>query len=110
MISAIDAVCDVAQRIIGKLQEGAAAGGLPLLGAAIAGDGGSRPPTPAMKRFADFLAREKGVRPPPGYATSGSICRAFLNQHAPRKAELFDNARIVWLEVRKSGAERHRYS
>ena len=24
---------------------------------------------------------------PPGYATSGSICRAFLEQHAPKKAE-----------------------
>ena len=64
MIGAIDAVCDVAQRIIGKLQEGAAAGGPPLLGAAIAGDAGSRPPTPAMKRFADSIAREKGVKPP----------------------------------------------
>src|SRR4249920_610697 len=29
MIGAIDAVCDVAQRIIGKLKEGAAIGGLP---------------------------------------------------------------------------------
>jgi DNA topoisomerase-3 len=26
-------------------------------------------------------------KPPPGYATSGSICRAFLNQHAPKKAD-----------------------
>jgi DNA topoisomerase-3 len=43
----------------------------PLLGAAIAGDAGSRPPTPAMKRFADRIAREKGVKPPPGYATTG---------------------------------------
>jgi DNA topoisomerase III len=83
MIGAIDAVCDVAQRIIGKLQEGAAARGPPLLGAA-----GSRPPTPAMKRFADSIAREKGVKPPPGYATSGLICRAFLNQHAPKKADI----------------------
>ena len=40
-----------------------------------------------MKRFADRIARERGVKPPPGYATSGSICRAFLNQHAPRKAD-----------------------
>ena len=30
---------------------------------------------------------EKGVKPPPGYATTGSICRAFLNQHAPKKAD-----------------------
>src|SRR5271167_2460794 len=87
MIGAVDAVCDVAQRIIGKLQEGAAIGGPPLLGAAIAGDARSRPPTPAMKRFADSIAREKGVKPPPGYATTGSICRAFLNQHAPKKAD-----------------------
>ena len=40
-----------------------------------------------LKRFADSIAREKGVKPPPGYATSGSICRAFLNQHAPKKAD-----------------------
>jgi len=80
-------VCDVAQRIIGKLQEGAAAGGPPLLGAAIADDEGSRPPTPAMKRFADSIARGKGVKPPPGYATTGSICRAFLNLHAPKNAD-----------------------
>jgi DNA topoisomerase III len=87
MIRAIDAVCDVAQRIIGKLQEGAAAGRPPLLGAAIAGDAGSRAPTPAMKRFADSLARERGVKPPQGYAISGSICRAFLNLHAPKNAD-----------------------
>jgi len=80
MIGAIDAVCDVAQRIIGKLQDGAATAGPPLLG-----DAESRPPTPAMKRFADSISRQTGVKPPPGYATSGSICRAFLDQHAPRK-------------------------
>jgi DNA topoisomerase-3 len=86
MIGAIDAVCDVAQRIIGKLQEGAAAGGSPLLGAANAADSGSRPPTPAMKRFADSIARQKRIKPPPGYDTSISICRTFLDQHAPKKA------------------------
>jgi DNA topoisomerase-3 len=87
MIGAIDAVCDVAQRIIGKLQEGATTGGPPLLGIAVAGDAESRAPTHAMKRFADSIAREKGVKLPPGYATSGSICRAFLNQYAPKKAD-----------------------
>jgi DNA topoisomerase-3 len=80
MIGAIDAVCDVAQRIIGKLQDGATTGGPPLLG-----DAESRPPTPAMKRFADSISRQTGVKPPPGYETSGSICRAFLDQHAIRK-------------------------
>ena len=28
-----------------------------------------------------------GIKPPPGYKTSISICRAFLNQHAPKKAD-----------------------
>jgi DNA topoisomerase-3 len=86
MVGAIDAVCDVAQRIIGKLKEGAAAGGPPLLGAAVGSDAGGRPPTPAMKRFAVSIARQKGIKPPPGYTKSGSICRTFLDQHAPKKA------------------------
>jgi DNA topoisomerase-3 len=38
-------------------------------------------------RFADSLARQKGIKPPPGYKTSISICRKFLNEHAPKKAE-----------------------
>jgi DNA topoisomerase-3 len=86
MMGAIDAVCDVAQRIIGKLKEGGPAGGPPLLGAAFGGAAGERPPTPAMKRFADSIARQKRIKPPPGYTQSGSICRAFLLQHAPKKA------------------------
>jgi DNA topoisomerase-3 len=87
MVGAIDAVCDVAQRIIGKLKEGATAGGLPLLGAAVGNGAGGYPPTPAMKRFADSLVRQKGIKPPPGYKTSISICRKFLSEHAPKKAD-----------------------
>src|SRR5438552_457426 len=87
LVGAIDAVCDVAQRIIGKLKEGAGAGGPPLLGAAVGGDAGDRPPAPAMKRFADSVAREKGIKPPPGYTKSRSICRKFLSEHAPKKAD-----------------------
>jgi DNA topoisomerase III len=87
MIGAIDAVCNIAVRIIGKLKEGAVAGGPPLLGAAVADAPGTFPPTPAMKRFADSIVREKGIKPPPGYKTSISICRKFLNEHAPKKAE-----------------------
>jgi DNA topoisomerase III len=86
MVSAIDAVCDAAQRIICKLKESAAGGGPPLLGAAVGRAAGGRPPTPAMKRFADSIARQKGIKPPPGYQKSGSICRAFLDKHAPKKA------------------------
>jgi DNA topoisomerase III len=87
MVGAIDAVCDVAQRIIGKLKEGAAAGGPPLLGAAVGKEAAAYPPTSAMKRFADSLARQKGIKPPPGYKTSISICRKFLNEHAPKKPD-----------------------
>ena len=87
MVGAIDAVCNVAERIIGKLKEGGAAGGPPLLGATVGNGHGTFPPTPAMKRFADSLARQKGIKPPPGYKTSISICRKFLNEHAPKKAE-----------------------
>ena len=87
MVGAIDAVCDVAQRIIGKLKDGAAVGGQFLPGAAAGNGSGGRPPTAAMKRFADSLARQKGIKPPPGYTKSGSICRAFLDRHAPKKAD-----------------------
>ena len=87
MVGAIDAVCDVAQRIIGKLVEGPPGGVSPLLGFASDGGGGGRPPTAAMKRFADSIARQKGIKPPAGYTKSGSVCRAFLEQHAPKKTE-----------------------
>jgi DNA topoisomerase-3 len=87
MVGAIDAVCSVAERIIGKLKEGVAPGGPPLLGAAVGNGHGTFPPTPAMKRFADGLVRQRGIKPPPVYKTSISICRKFLNEHAPKKAE-----------------------
>jgi DNA topoisomerase-3 len=85
MVGAIDAVCDVAQRIIGKLVERTGTGGPSLRNTVVGGDAGVRPPTPAMKRFADSVAREKRIKPPVGYTKSGSICRAFLDRHAPKK-------------------------
>src|SRR6266404_1488443 len=87
MVGAIDAVCDVAQRIIGKLTEGATVGGPVLLGASVANGASEYPPTPAMKRFAESLSRQKRIKPPPGYKTSISICRKFLSEHAPKKAD-----------------------
>ena len=88
MVGAIDAVCSVAERIIGRLKEGAAAGVSPLLGASVGnGAAAAYPPTPAMKRFADSLVRQKRIKPPPGYKTSISIGRKFLNEHAPKKAD-----------------------
>jgi DNA topoisomerase-3 len=86
MVGAIDAVCDVAERIINKLKEGATTAGGPSLLGSVGGNGtGAYPPTPAMRRFADSLVRQKGVKPPPGYKTSISICRKFLSEHAPKK-------------------------
>jgi DNA topoisomerase III len=87
MVSAIDAVCNVAERIIGKLKEGGAAGGPPLLGATVGNGPETFPPTPAMKRFADGLVRQKGVKPSARLRSSISICRKFLSEHAPKKAE-----------------------
>jgi DNA topoisomerase-3 len=40
-----------------------------------------------MKRYADSLSRHKGIKPPPGYKTSISICRKFLSEHAPKKVD-----------------------
>ena len=69
MVGAIDAVCDVALRIIGKLKDSAAAGGPSLLVAA-PGNGAAAaayPPTPAMKRFAD------SHRPAEGHQASARL-------------------------------------
>ena len=87
MMGAIDAVCDVAERIIGKLADGAATAGPPLLGAARASDAKGRAPTPAMKRFAASIAKQKGIKLPPGYTTSIAVCRAFLDENAPKKID-----------------------
>ena len=95
MVSAIDAVCDVAERIIGKLKGGAGDRGPGLLGPLSGGAGGVRPPTPAMKRYAVTIARQKGLSLPADYASSASLCRAFLDQHAPRgRADAAGDAHI----------------
>lgn len=86
MVGAIDAVCDVAERIINKLKDGTTAGMSFLPGSAGHNDTATYPPTPAMKRFADSLVRQKGLKPPPGYKTSIAICRKFLSEHAPKKS------------------------
>ena len=86
MMGAIDAVCEAAQRIIGRLGNGAVAGEpLELEEAPGGGNGGKRPPTVAMKQFAASIARRKGIKPPAGYTKSSAICRAFLDLHAPER-------------------------
>ena len=84
MTVAIDAVCDAARRIIGRLGEGAAGGAAVVLGDASGGySGKDRPPTAAMKRFAASIAKRKGIKPTAGYTKSAAVCRAFLELHAP---------------------------
>ncbi len=97
MTAAIDAVCDVAQRIIGKLQSESArisvAHGSVAQGAVGAKQSGSeRAPTAAMRRYAESLARQKGIKPARGYTKSAAICRAFIEQHAVPKVEAEDEA------------------
>lgn len=91
MMSAIDAVCAQASRIIGRLTEHAASGAAPLV-IAPAGPPGKRgaagrsgPPTPAMKAYVESLAKQRTIKPPRGYASSGAVCRAFLDKHAASK-------------------------
>ena len=86
MMSAVDAVCDVAERIIGKIRNAPHGKGSGFLGPFSGGAGGVRAPTPAMKRYAVSISRQKRVSLPKDYATSAPICRAFLEQHAPRKS------------------------
>ena len=87
MTVAIDAICDAARRIIGRLGEGAAGGAAVALGDASGGySGEDRPPTAAMKRFAASIAKRKGIKPPAGYTKSASVCRQFLDRHGPARA------------------------
>ena len=100
MTGAIDAVCEVAQRIIAKLKQGGT-----LTGATSSGSGSpDRPPTPAMTRYADYLARQRQLRLPPGCETSMAICRAFLNEHAAGRGE--DEARKAPTRIRRASPAR----
>ena len=57
-----------------------------------------------MKRYAESLARQKGLCPPGGYDTSISICRIFLNEHAAKKSG--DKAAKAESPARKQRANR----
>ena len=84
MTGAIDAVCDSARRIIGKLTVPGAGGEAALAAAAGGGEGDrDRPPTAAMRKYAASISKRKGIRPPRGYTKSAALCQAFLDEHAP---------------------------
>jgi DNA topoisomerase III len=92
MMSAIDAICVQASRIIGRLTDQAASSPMPLVSPAADPPSAAGRPTPAMKSYVESLARSKSIKPPRGNATSGSICRAFLTEHAPSKANAASEA------------------
>ena len=84
MRGAIDAVCDAATRIIGRLTQPGVKGGMSVTsvtGEALGAE--DRPPTAAMKKFAAAIARKKGIKAPARYTKSAAVCRAFLDRHAP---------------------------
>ncbi|MBD0274650.1 MAG: hypothetical protein ICV73_22310 [Acetobacteraceae bacterium] len=90
--AAIDAVCEQAARIIGRLVASGAAAPLPgnaATGAALPGialpPGAARPPSPAMRKFIEDLAARLKLKPPSGYTKSAEVCRGFLDRHAPKR-------------------------
>ena len=101
MAGAVEAVCAQASRIINRLTEGAGTQALPPVGEASFRGKTARgrmvgkaplPPTPAMKRYVVNLSQQKGIALPDGYAKSGAVCRAFLDQHAPSKGRAGEGA------------------
>ena len=48
---------------------------------------GARPPSPAMLRFAQALAQERGIECPEEVKADHSACRQFLDEHATAKAK-----------------------
>ena len=85
MTGAIDAVCDVAKRIIENLKQGGNGDGPPLIKPSRSRNAGGLLPTNKMISFANSLAKQKGIKPPPGYTKLTSVCRLFLDTHAPKK-------------------------
>ncbi|WP_244965620.1 DNA topoisomerase [Methylobacterium soli] len=49
--------------------------------------GAERPPSPAMLRYAQSLARTKGLACPPEVETQFAACRAFLDVHAEARGD-----------------------
>src|SRR3954454_14085694 len=50
-------------------------------------EAGARPPSPAMLRFAQALAQERGIECPEEVKADYSACRQCLDEHAPEKGK-----------------------
>ena len=81
MMSAIDGVCEAAMRSIGRIAERAKQ----EPGNGVAALQKERAPSAKMKKFAKSLAESRGLKLPKGYSTSMTICREFLDAHAPKR-------------------------
>jgi DNA topoisomerase-3 len=101
MIGAIDAVCEVAQRIIGKLTE-SSGGGPPLLGAR--GGGGARPPASTMKPCAGKRTRQKNIKSSNGRSKSGGVSRTFIEQAAGNELDAMPGKAVARSAVASAGA------
>ena len=106
MMGAIDAVCVAAARIIERLTSASEVIAAPLPDVVASQQNGERPPTPAMKRFVDSIAKQKGIKPPRGYTKSGSMCRGFLDQHAAKNRDSGASGEIA--AARPASAPIHR--
>jgi DNA topoisomerase-3 len=89
---AIDAICQQATRILERLV--GSGGTIATTDPAVTTPADSpslprpvRPPSPAMRKFVECLAARLKVKPPRGYTKSAEVCRRFLDQHAPQRAE-----------------------
>ena len=69
-----------------------------------AGNGDSRPPSEAMLRLAQGLARERGIECPPDVSSAFTACKAFLDKQAPQKNDGAKHANTAHKRRRTSGS------
>jgi DNA topoisomerase-3 len=70
----------------------------------VASQGGPRPPSEAMVRYARSLAEEQGIECPIAATTHFATCRAFLDQHAQKAPQKKVTGRATAGEVCRSEA------
>jgi DNA topoisomerase-3 len=100
MVGAIDAVCEVAQRIIGKLTE-SSGGGPPLLGAR--GGGGACPSASTMKTFAGNRTRRKDAKSSTGRSKASGTYRKSLNHAADNALDAMSDVAVARSAVASGG-------
>ena len=100
MVGAIDAVCEVAQRIIGKLTE-SSGGGAPLLGAR--GGGGACSRASKTKPRAGNRTRGNGAKSSTGRSNAGGTYRKSLNHAADNALDPMSDVAVARSAVASGG-------